>query len=415
MDISSALHLGIELFNAKEQESLLDITSAYMLVAPEDVYQPVQIISEQAPFIFFHQRKSGGQSLRSTLVAAARKLKLSYFVPCFNKIKCDIYTMPMIMSAAQGSHLNAAVTHKSATSVAVYGGHFYWGAQKRLLKTTHAEQVRRKDTSIAAVSTSAATVLQVETGNSTAKSRLRKSRQRVEQFSCVTNLREPTSRIVSCLYYRFLVNKRYKAKSGCIDSLTIPELVFLLAEETDSFSNSCLNEPFRILSGFVDEDIINALGLRVRQQPSNTQRGDGGDTNSRHIKEAITDMRAPGELGTSPYTRVDGVVAPEPYLSSMAAHVLKVTLMQRLTKCPPIILEYPQSAELISRKFPLLHRKQAFNLTVPIVKYQGKYNNSCGGPRADQLQLIRRFSALERVLYDEALGKAKQAYNMLLS
>ena len=105
------------------------------------------------------------------------------------------------------------------------------------------------------------------------------------------------------------------------------------------------------------------------------------------------------------------VVAPEPYLSSMAAHVLKVTLMQRLTKCPPIILEYPQSAELISRKFPQLHRHKAFSMEV--TANRGSYNK-CAKPSKEHLDIIRKFSSLERVFYEAVRAKTEQAYAKLI-
>ena len=195
---SSKADSALASFSKDEQQILEDITTQYMETDVESIYSAVNNISLDHPFIFFHQRKAGGQSLRGTLVDAAKKMHAPYFLPCFNKVHCDTYHWP------------------DGERYAIYGGHIQWGTQKMIVEISNqkyspmkSEQVRsqqRQD-------------LQMERSS-------RHSRKALD-FSCITNIREPVSRIVSCIYFRFLANGRYKWKNGCINQLTIPGKVRL--------------------------------------------------------------------------------------------------------------------------------------------------------------------------------------------
>ncbi|CAK0822321.1 unnamed protein product [Prorocentrum cordatum] len=76
----------------------------------------------------------------------------------------------------------------------------------------------------------------------------------VEQFSCITNFREPVSRIQSCYYYRFL-------KLGaphCLGDMGADEMRQFFLAGRSQFGYSCMNEPFRMLSGLVDESLFTS-------------------------------------------------------------------------------------------------------------------------------------------------------------
>ena len=64
-------------------------------------------------------------------------------------------------------------------------------------------------------------------------------RRSSSNFSCVTNYREPVSRIISCLAYRHPTEMRDK----CVADMDVG-LLRVLLNRPDRFGNSCLNEPF---------------------------------------------------------------------------------------------------------------------------------------------------------------------------
>ena len=72
----------------------------------------------QMPFVFMHQRKAGGSSMRSVLVHAAQQNNLTYWVPCYNKIGCENYDPPV---------------DGTANNFAVFGAHTYWPGVKKAL------------------------------------------------------------------------------------------------------------------------------------------------------------------------------------------------------------------------------------------------------------------------------------------
>ena len=107
----------------------------------------------QNPFIFFHQRKSGGTAFRNRLFESAQAIKIdpaSIFIACFLNVSCDVYSLD---SAWQ-----------SRPSLRIVGGHMYYGHVVRYL--------RRKAPGAAP--------------------------------ACFTIMRSPLDRILSCLSYRRL-------------------------------------------------------------------------------------------------------------------------------------------------------------------------------------------------------------------
>ena len=253
------------------------------------------------PFIFFHQRKSGGTSIRSGLYKASLHNNLTNFILCTTpKVPCAHTHFPLI----RGSKYH------------VYAGHFKWNY--------------------------------IEDFNLYHSNKF--------QFTCTTNFREPISRLKSCLYYRFnneIIHLTIKTqqKIACLQNIKMKDLEKLM-NSIDMYGTSCLDEPFRILSGFYDPDYL-------LYDP--------------HIT----------------YDKYDLMYA------------LKKTFTH-ITKCAPLVLELPDSYQLIANKFPQL--ANAFNHSIIL---NNNTINNCDSLSysIEQQQLFDNYTILERFLYDAVYKK----------
>ena len=81
----------------------------------------------------------------------------------------------------------------------------------------------------------------------------------VQGLRGLTNFRDPVTRVVSCLRYRFPRDGFQSADSFA--RLSVDQLRQFLLHRRDSYGNGCNNEPIRMLSGYSDEPDINELGL----------------------------------------------------------------------------------------------------------------------------------------------------------
>jgi hypothetical protein len=152
-------------------------------------------ISERNPVIFFHQRKAGGSSIRSLLANAAKRMNLTHFIPCVSPVPCDTYTF-------------------GGKRCAIYAGHFSISEVRHILRHVSMDNEF--------------------------------SGKQRHNFTCITNFRDPISRVESCFYYRFVTRGiRYK----CINDVPVDTLRQLLMYGVDHYGDGCLDEPFRILSG----------------------------------------------------------------------------------------------------------------------------------------------------------------------
>ena len=159
-------------------------------------------ISTENPVILFHQRKAGGTSLRQAIANGARNLKMPYFIPCSPPVSCDTYSF-------------------TNTSAAIYAGHFSISEVKHLLRHVPLESALH-------------------------------TRQR-HNVTCLTNFREPLSRVESCFYYRFI---RKGIKYSCMNDIPVHTLRKMLVYGVDEYGDGCLDEPFRILSGITDKRLL---------------------------------------------------------------------------------------------------------------------------------------------------------------
>eukprot|EP01032_Pedospumella_encystans_P016676 gene16674-19018_t len=138
-------------------------------------------------------------------------------------------------------------------------------------------------------------------------------------FSCLTNFREPVSRLISCLYFRF--DRYFQNRNlSCINDLSVARMTRLLVEKLDSYNNSCLNEPFRVLGPFDDERVVTSLGYHYN-----------------NVTYEVSARQGELELTT-----------------------LNATL-HNLQRCVPVVLELPHSYRLLKTAFPSLHKMNAFD------------------------------------------------------
>jgi hypothetical protein len=214
-------------------QNMSDPSSASQVIQSfYEKWKAVDEISAESPLIMFHQRKAGGSSIRITLHFASLLLGLPTYISCYTK-PCDAY------------HVDYDEPY------AIYAGHYAWGLQNRLAK----------------FSTS----------------------MRSSQFSCITNFRHPVDRINSCLYFRFpdMLSGR------CLDELTLEEFKSLLYTMGD-YGNSCLNEPFRMLSGETNEIMLDhMMNEHVDQLLSSENIGEQDQENSRR---RLKSRKKPGRV-----------------------------------------------------------------------------------------------------------------------
>lgn len=148
-----------------------------------------------SPFVFFHQRKTGGTWLRAAIYnsAIAQNItRVEMVVPCFGGTHCDTYSLDTVW--------------QRCSRIKVVAMHAYYGHVDRYL---HRKSPNAKST-------------------------------------CLTVFREPVDRILSCLSYRRLAQD--------LNTMTDEELLTTLRNGRDEYGNGCLNEPQRIFSGIADED-----------------------------------------------------------------------------------------------------------------------------------------------------------------
>mmetsp|Transcript_17267 Transcript_17267/g.25800 ORF Transcript_17267/g.25800 Transcript_17267/m.25800 type:complete len:326 (-) Transcript_17267:230-1207(-) len=280
-----------------EFEKIDDVIQSFNSYPNEDMWSTVPEVSESHPLIFFHQRKSGGTSIRGSLIKAAEKANISYYIPCYAGVSCDTYSIP------------------TKTPFPIYAGHFSWDVHSTL-------------------------------------ERLRQNGR--HQFSCVTNFREPVSRLTSCLFFRF---HKELHMHKCVNDIPI-SVLYKFLNQVDMFGSSCRNEPFRILSGNLDEDLLDNL------------------QNSRF------------EDGRRRYL-----------LQEQALGIFHATLMH-VKKCAPVVLEIPQSVELANRRFPMLESPFGGE------KLQvNQFHQGCPKASGAHLTALRNISQLESLLYNAVFNK----------
>ena len=82
-----------------------------------------------------------------------------------------------------------------------------------------------------------------------------------QHFSCLTNIRDTVSRVVSCYNYRFLQNGNRMASWEMPNTteMTADDWTVLLPQAYDKYSGGCNNEMLRTFGSLNDERMINTL------------------------------------------------------------------------------------------------------------------------------------------------------------
>jgi hypothetical protein len=159
------------------------------LIDSVDGFPPPQTIPDvRHPFIFYHQRKAGGSTLRSLIYKASVSIGIperELLIPCKTH-NCTMWSW-----------------NHNALNLSVVAGHFSVASAWHTHKwgQTHRSNVR-----------------------------------------CLTNMRDPLERTVSCLFFRFPSLRRDVARGLTLGS-------------------GCNNEAVRMMSGFAVEEVINSLAF----------------------------------------------------------------------------------------------------------------------------------------------------------
>ena len=299
-----ATRTAVSLFDLDKQNKIRNEEQTFLSTAIANAYKQEPDPTLRYPFIFFHQRKAGGTSVRETLKEAGNLTKLNTYVICSVDQTCDHYSIPI-----RGVH-------------AVYAGHIPWG---EVYKFNRFGPEHNRD-----------------------------------KFSCLTNFREPVSRLISCVEYRF---QSIVQEHGCLSNISTSKLIDIITTKTDEYGVSCLNEPFRILSGIYNENVIDNLGIHLNHSS-----------------------------GSSDIARL------QPKFHGMESFALQMTL-HNVAKCGVMILEENRNATdfILQHRFPFLHKAGAFRHAV---LNELHVFEKCPAPTAEQIDALEKLGALERLLYD---------------
>ena len=205
----------------------------------------------------------------------------------------------------------------------------------------------------------------------------------VDSYSCATNFRSPIARVVSCLYFRHA-----KAMAGeCVSSMDAEKLDRLL-RASDWYGDTCLNEPFRIMSGIRSTTFFDQL---------NTCR-----------------QAASGESAVAGAEHPDGPF-DEQELRGLLVTTMQLTL-KHLQKCSPLILEDEGSYKAASRRFagtPVRFLQEDETMAHVYPNTNRKHDRDCSAePWSDaNWRLLRCHTAMENMLYTAVRRKAQCSLN----
>lgn len=289
------------------------------------IWRPHNNISVDRPFVFFHQRKAGGTSLRTTLGNAAKKLKWSSCISGGGSCGNSVYGVPV------------------NESFVLYAGHFNWQWSVDALPK------------------------QVHQGGS----KLLHHKCPTNEFSCLTNFREPIARTESCIYERFTPVFR-KLKVKCINDIDIDRFADLLINFRHKHGDNdfgCLNEPFRIFATN-DEAVLSSLGFSFNNE---------------------TKVVTPGV----PFKDLN--------LLNMAVN--------RLAHCVPIVLEIPDSKKLLQNVFPSLYARKGFDESIVLNVRKG--GTTCEKMDEAHRAVVASLTTLETALYQTVVNKVTSAIEEL--
>lgn len=325
----------LELFPVESQQSLQRIQNNFLKLSEDKLWKPIENISIGEPFFFFHQRKAGGTDIRVGLHTLGKQLGLPTFVICYDA-PCVLIEIPL-------DHARA-----------IYAGHINWGKQFYI-----PANARNFDEKLSQDSND------YRLEKSELLKNIKNSETNLRPYHCMTNFRDPLSRIISCIYF---VHRRELnlLNVSCISELNDLELVHLVRHQYTVSGNTCINEPFEIMSGITDYELLGNLGsdLVVNQ-----------DGNSYDIK---------------------------PRFNVVDEFVLEITL-KHMEKCIPMMIESADNIEFMKHKAPILYNHNVFHESNQ--QPHTKESDKCGRPTDRQIELLENLVAFETILYQTVNSK----------
>ena len=193
----------------------------------------VELPSKNKPFVFFHNRKCGGSTLRLSIFDAALSHNLTneeLWIPCHGGVPCvEFENIPRVSRRSiYASHINYEDVVRARRQMNL-----------RRFKNTlyHGHTV-------------------LSNGDNSTFYHLNDGRH---HFDCLTNVRDTVSRVVSCYNYRFLQGRPKPWHMPQPDEMKDVDWSVLLPQAYDRYAGGCNNEMARTFGSLNDETIINTL------------------------------------------------------------------------------------------------------------------------------------------------------------
>jgi hypothetical protein len=179
------------------------------------------------PFVFFHQRKTGGTGERKAFYNAAVAMQPTpgTYIACEGdpELSCDTYYTPS--------------SPMTTPPPLFYGGHLYYPSFQKTLYRLHSPN---RNTAM------------MNAPDPTESS----------NFTCFTQFRDPISRVQSCWNYR-MVQYGTGVNAEVFVNTTASQMKTYLPTAMSHYGEGCLNEPMRIFSDYGDDEmIVNKLHLQ---------------------------------------------------------------------------------------------------------------------------------------------------------
>ncbi len=198
-----------------------------------------QMPSPQNAFVFFHLRKCGGSTVRALLERSLQMHNFpanTYVIPCHTH-DCRTYDIPYVPLLTEEYevrtnnsytfkyYINNIRTAPPQSEMVSVAGHFTWASV--MLALGRANQNQSTFDNLGKI-----------------------------PFSCLTVLRHPVDRVISCYYFRYF-NKRNVTRH--MNEYTPDELRDILTNWHSMHMEGCNNEVLRIFGGLQEESIVNSL------------------------------------------------------------------------------------------------------------------------------------------------------------
>lgn len=199
-------------------------------------------VTKIKPFVFFHNRKAGGGTVKKILARSAQRHKLTAWIPCENT-HCIPFSLPPSGPKKQK---------------AVYASHINYVHMTNTIRELGPKNWFNKSSVIAINVNSNETKHNVEIINHSIENEVD---HRKSFGTCLTNIRPTISRVTSCWNYRMLLEKSWTIPSA--SKMSVEEWNILLPKAVDTFGNGCNNEMARIFGSTEHEYYVNHLSIEA--------------------------------------------------------------------------------------------------------------------------------------------------------